>query len=172
MTAENSTSSNVMPGRFLMLIGVVGIVAGFASAMDGLPSSLQSFVRSNSAMWWLGSGAFLVCGMRMLWTAGYGRTEWEPERSGVRFHSVIVYTQPDCPLCDEAMDVLLRYRPWLPIATEVNILDDVELLERYQTSVPVVVIDGKLRFRGRVSEVLVRRLVEGTRPVPVMQILK
>jgi len=41
----------------------------------------------------------------------------------------------------------------------VDIDADAELRQRYNECVPVVEIDGKERFRGRVNEVLLRRLV-------------
>ena len=43
-----------------------------------------------------------------------------------------------------------------------SILDidtDPGLRERFDTCVPVIEIDGKIRFRGRVDEVLLRRIV-------------
>lgn len=42
----------------------------------------------------------------------------------------------------------------------VNIDTDPELVERYGTSIPVVVVDGQERFRGRVNEVLLQRLLK------------
>ena len=69
---------------------------------------------------------------------------------------VVLYTRAGCHLCDEARDLLIRHglRP-----ESVDIDADAELRERYDTCVPVVVIDGVERFRGRVNEVLLRRLL-------------
>jgi glutaredoxin len=68
----------------------------------------------------------------------------------------ILYTRSGCHLCDDAKALLERYglSPML-----VDIDADPVLRERYTTCVPVVVIDGKERFRGRVNEVLLRRLL-------------
>ena len=41
----------------------------------------------------------------------------------------------------------------------VNIDTDPELIASYGLIIPVVVIDGHERFRGRVDEVLLRRLL-------------
>ena len=41
----------------------------------------------------------------------------------------------------------------------VDIDSDPRLVEHYDCCVPVVVIDGKVRFRGGVNEVLLRRLL-------------
>ncbi len=69
---------------------------------------------------------------------------------------VVLYTRRGCHLCDEALRVLAEYglTPRL-----VDIDDDAELATRYGQCVPVILIDGKERFRGRVNEVLLRRIV-------------
>ncbi|RIK77525.1 MAG: NrdH-redoxin [Planctomycetota bacterium] len=69
---------------------------------------------------------------------------------------VVLYTRSGCHLCDDARDLLVRHglNP-----QSVDIDADPELRERYDFCVPVVVIDGVERFRGRVNEVLLRRLL-------------
>jgi glutaredoxin len=70
--------------------------------------------------------------------------------------SVILYTRGGCCLCDEAAGILtahgLRF-------DAVDVDADPVLRQRYNECVPVVVIDGKERFRGRVDAVLLRRLI-------------
>jgi len=92
------------------------------------------------------------------------RLDWRPTTSGRRFETVILYTRTGCHLCDDARDLLMRYSRWLPAPIEVDIDSDPELLERFTTCVPVVQFDGRVRFRGHVSELLLRRLIEGTPP--------
>jgi hypothetical protein len=41
----------------------------------------------------------------------------------------------------------------------VDIDEDPALIERFNTCVPVVEIDGRIRFRGHVNVVLLRRLL-------------
>ena len=71
-------------------------------------------------------------------------------------HSVTLYTRTGCHLCDDAHALLVRHglRPRL-----VDIDADPELRERYNHCVPVVEIDGQERFRGRVNEVLLKRIL-------------
>ena len=71
---------------------------------------------------------------------------------------VTLYTRSGCHLCDEAEELLIRYglRP-----AKVDIDSDPALANRYTNCVPVVVIDGKERFRGRVNATLLRRLLQG-----------
>jgi len=171
MSASEPPQLPVLPGRILIGCGGLGILLVFATQVDGLPGAWQSFIRSNAAMWLLGSALLIICGIRLLWQAGHHRTAWKPERPGIRFQSIIIYTRPDCLLCDDAVEILNQYRRWLPIPSEVNIQDDAELVRLYGDSIPVVVIDGKRRFQGHVNEVLLRRLIEGTPPAPILRIL-
>jgi glutaredoxin len=73
--------------------------------------------------------------------------------------SVVLYTRQGCHLCDDAEQLLVKYglRPRL-----VDIDLDAALRERFDTCVPVVEIDNRIRFRGRIDEVLLRRLLRST----------
>ena len=68
-----------------------------------------------------------------------------------------VYTRNGCHLCDDAIQ-LLRRHGLTPTAIDVDANE--ELREKFDTCVPVVEIDGKIRFRGRVNEVLLTRLLQ------------
>jgi glutaredoxin len=70
---------------------------------------------------------------------------------------IIVYSRQGCHLCDDAAALLARHG--LEFDT-VDIDADPKLRERYNECVPVVVVDGRERFRGRVDERLLRRLVD------------
>jgi hypothetical protein len=75
-------------------------------------------------------------------------------------HRVVLYTRAGCHLCDEARDTLAAQQGRIASLTEVDIDGDPSLVERFSTCVPVVEIDGKVRFRGRVNRILLRRLFE------------
>ncbi len=69
---------------------------------------------------------------------------------------VVLYTRQGCHLCDDAAALLARYG----LAFDsVDIDNDPDLRQRYDECVPVLVIDGKERFRGRIDELLLRRLL-------------
>jgi glutaredoxin len=70
---------------------------------------------------------------------------------------VVLYTRQGCCLCDEAAALLARHglQP-----QQVDIDANTELREQFTNCVPVVQIDGKIRFRGRVNEVLLKRLLD------------
>lgn len=69
---------------------------------------------------------------------------------------VILYTRQNCCLCDDAKKILEQYglRPEL-----VDIDKSPDKLAKYNECVPVVEIDGKVHFRGRINEVLLRRIL-------------
>ena len=70
---------------------------------------------------------------------------------------VVLYTRKGCCLCEDAEALLIRYglHPRL-----VDIDASPELREQFTNCVPVVEIEGKIRFRGRINEVLLKRLLE------------
>lgn len=69
---------------------------------------------------------------------------------------VTLYTRPGCHLCETARDLLAEHGI---SPREVDIDQQEELRARFGECVPVVAIDGKVRFRGHVSPVLLRRLL-------------
>ncbi len=71
--------------------------------------------------------------------------------------NVILYTRTGCHLCEEALATLQQHglEPTLQ-----DIDADATLCERFHTCVPVVEIDGRVRFRGKVDPVLLRRLLQ------------
>ena len=71
-----------------------------------------------------------------------------------------VYTRKDCCCCHKAMDVLEAYRRKHRFTIEsVDVDADPDLAALYGTTVPVVAIDGKVRFKGVVNPVLLERLL-------------
>lgn len=68
----------------------------------------------------------------------------------------VLYTRQGCHLCDEAKITLQKHGLEL---REVDIDQHEDLRKKFTSCVPVVEIDGRERFRGRVNEVLLRRLL-------------
>ena len=69
--------------------------------------------------------------------------------------TAILYTRPNCHLCEKAAAVL-EAEGYTVEAVDIDA--DPDLSTRYGRTIPVVVIDGKERFRLGVSPVLLRRL--------------
>ncbi len=174
MTQRPSLSSPRERERFARP-GAIALLAGFAilalrgyETAQGIPG-MPRFWQQNQTMWFVLGVAGVVVGWRYLLWAEPRDDEsraWKPVAPGRRFHQVVIYSRANCPLCDEAAEVLADHARWLPKAVEVDINRDPELRQKYDTLVPVVACDGKVRFRGRVDERLLRRLIEGTAPIP------
>ena len=69
---------------------------------------------------------------------------------------VVLYTRQGCQLCDDAAR-LLKQHGLVPQLVDID--QDPDMVARYDCCVPVVSFDGKVRFRGRVNEILLRRLL-------------
>lgn len=91
-----------------------------------------------------------------------------PNNSGARLQNgnkdfrnpesgIVLYTRHGCHLCDDALAVL-RAHGCNPQVIEVE--SDPDLLARFDTCVPVVLIDGRMRFRGRVEPRLLKRILK------------
>lgn len=75
-------------------------------------------------------------------------------------HQVILYTRQGCHLCEDAHAILEPRQQRSGFRLDVIDVDtDPELVRLYGLEVPVVVIDGQVRFRGRVNPVLLDRLL-------------
>ena len=70
---------------------------------------------------------------------------------------VILYTRSNCCLCDEAEQLLNKH---FVRHSKVDIDSEPDLQNKFDTCVPVVEIDGKVRFRGKMNEILLKRLLD------------
>ena len=72
--------------------------------------------------------------------------------------NVILYTRTGCHLCDDAEQVLAEHGLQAK-KVDIDANADESLREQFDTCVPVVEIDGKVRFRGQVDPLLLKRLL-------------
>lgn len=71
-----------------------------------------------------------------------------------------VYTRAQCCCCHKALDVLRDHQSrWGFAIEEVDVDSDPELVAKFNTEVPVVAVNGKVRFRGLVNPTLLDRLL-------------
>jgi glutaredoxin len=109
------------------------------------PPRLRSFYERGKPMW---------------------RRLWDWLRPGPPLSQLVVtlYTRAGCHLCEDAHTLLQReqrrYRFQLRL---VDIETSTELMQQHGEWVPVVHVDGKLRFRGGVNRLLLRRLLDAER---------
>ena len=81
-------------------------------------------------------------------------------RSRAQHLTFTVYTRAQCCCCHKALDLLMeaqRHHGFRIV--EVDIDGEPELVAKYNTEVPVVAVDGKVRFRGVVNPALLERLL-------------
>ena len=71
-----------------------------------------------------------------------------------------VYTRTQCCCCHKALDLLKEFQRSHGFRiTEVDVDADPELAAKYGIEVPVVAVNGKVRFRGVVNPALLDRLL-------------
>jgi glutaredoxin len=88
---------------------------------------------------------------------------WLANLTGPRgpVHEVTVYSRQGCGCCDKAMAVLADFgrRHRLNVSI-VDVDTDPALIAAHGEHVPVVAIEGKIRFRGQINPVLMERLLK------------
>lgn len=75
----------------------------------------------------------------------------------------VLLTRAGCHLCDDAQAILQKQRETYEFQLEsIDVDSSPELAAEHGDCVPVVLVDGKVRFRGRVNAVLLMRLLDAT----------
>lgn len=162
---STSKDRSATAGTLLFGFGVILVIGRGMETTFGIPGMPRTW-HQNDWLWWLIGFVSLYQGARLLIrseTPDAGNT-WRPTLPGRRFRTSVLYTRNGCHLCDEAAALLDNYRRWLPPVTFIDIDSDPQLVGKFGTCVPVLVLDDKIRFRGKVDETLLRRLIEGTPP--------
>jgi glutaredoxin len=84
---------------------------------------------------------------------------WRPVRHQASVR-VEFYTRAGCCLCDDALQKLAKVSRRYPFELQlIDIDQSTELQQQYGSMVPVVVVNGRERFHGRINEVLLDRLL-------------
>lgn len=75
---------------------------------------------------------------------------------------VILYSRAQCPLCDDAREMLLEINNHYSFnLTEIDISTDDKLIETYDLMIPVVTIDGEEVQYGKINrKVILKYLSE------------
>jgi glutaredoxin len=74
--------------------------------------------------------------------------------------TVTLYTRAQCCCCRSALEVLEGYQETHGFTLEEVDASDPHLVDLIGPTVPVIAVDGKVRFRGEVNRVLFERLLE------------
>jgi glutaredoxin len=145
----------VILGSGLMVLSSLFAVFIFSDRMDMRPFEFPTVWYSTRSLHLLLCGAMLFCAAMML-KSPHNRTQ---TRARPLFSSCRLFTRKHCPLCDDAIAVLAGFQGALPTIEMIDIDDSRELMRQFGESVPVVEIDGKVRFRGGISAHLLQRLI-------------
>jgi glutaredoxin len=99
----------------------------------------------------------------MVW--GWLRRWWRSGGQGseppVRHWQVLLYTRQGCSLCHEAWQHLQEQQRQHGFTLQaVDVDTEPSLAAEHGWHVPVVAINGRIRFRGRINPVLWRRLLQ------------
>ncbi len=87
--------------------------------------------------------------------------QWLSRRRPLAEVEVVLYTRRNCPLCDEAHAFLhdeQRHGLFRLLRRDVD--DSTVTRLQFGDDVPVVVVNGQVRFRGRINPILWRRLIQ------------
>jgi len=77
---------------------------------------------------------------------------------------VVLYSKPDCCLCDEALKILDRVQKVFPfVLRKIDILTDRGLYNQFKDEIPVVFIESKKAFKYRIDESKLIRLLRFSR---------
>ena len=163
--AERQRRQRVLAGTAAVYVGAAILLLAACETFGGGGLPLPRFWYVNRTLW-IGLGFVLIPAVIGLQSWRPDHRDWRPEMPGMRFRQILVYSRDGCHLCDDVISLLesTRYSSFLPPVEVVDIAGDPDLEARFKTQIPVVECDGRIRFRGRVSEILLRRLIEGTPP--------
>jgi glutaredoxin len=86
---------------------------------------------------------------------------WGRKPVSLRHWRIVLFTRQGCHLCDTAWEQLAKAKQKHGFAlTAMDVDTEAELAARHGMHVPVVEINGVVRFRGRINEVMFRRLID------------
>lgn len=163
---ETKPTSAAMIGSVFMGVGGLLLFVMFAmvdrSGMKDdqeLPIALPTAFFSNRPLWY--GGAIMLIGVGVALQRMKHADDKDP--LAPLFSEVVVYTRENCHLCEEAKNFLVRFPEELPMIVEVDIAPYPDLVEKFGDCVPVIEMDGKVRFRGKISPVLFNRLLNAQR---------
>ncbi len=92
----------------------------------------------------------------MLWT--WLKSVWRRKNLGP--WEIVMYTRHGCHLCEQAWEQLERAQSRYGFTLrQVDVDGDSQLVRAYGECVPVVTVNGRVRFRGVVNPVLLERLL-------------
>jgi hypothetical protein len=150
--------------RFQAWLGTAMMVAASIFAVLIFSDRMEMRIIAMPAVWDTSRGfhLFLCCGM-FFFAAILLRSPpqfREPESTTPLFRKCELLTRPGCELCDDALNVLIAFQGVLPPVSMIDISENPQLTRQFGESIPVVILDSRVRFRGAVDPLLMQRIVD------------
>ncbi|MDA8234632.1 MAG: glutaredoxin family protein [Clostridia bacterium] len=71
---------------------------------------------------------------------------------------ITIYSKDECSLCDKAKAIVEKVAQDYPLEIEMfDITTDPVIFEKYKYQIPVIAINGEIKFISKVSEFWLRR---------------
>jgi glutaredoxin len=172
-TAKTGTSAqgNSIVGVICLWAGAVLGLLLFGEKLGGLPFSMPASWYTSPSIWLFLALLLSGTGIKLMGNSKPVEQIWTPSQKYPRFDNITIYTREECHLCEDAEILLAKYYEFIPVPEIIDIDEDDELKEEFGDCVPVIEIDGKVRFRGKIDETLLKRLIENA-PVSNLPIIE
>ncbi len=81
-------------------------------------------------------------------------------RPDLQHWNVTLYSRDECPSCEQAFQSLKKHQRLYKFTLDrIDVDSNPLMLERYGKEVPVIAIQGRIRFRGKLNPVLFERIL-------------
>ena len=164
MAYRSRSREHEINDRFQAWLGTAMMFTASVFAVLIFCDRMEMRLISMPAVWDTSRGIHVVLCCGMFLSAAIllrsPRHSEETETLAPLFRTCELLTKPECELCDDAMAVLIAFQNVLPAITTVDITNDAQLTRQFGESIPVVILDGRVRFRGAVDALLMQRIVD------------
>ncbi|MFQ6082302.1 MAG: glutaredoxin family protein [Candidatus Aminicenantia bacterium] len=77
---------------------------------------------------------------------------------------IIFYTRPNCPLCEEAEELLEEMENLFSFSiNKIDITDDLDIYEKYKHQIPVIEIGNKYYLYGKINRKELKQKIQDYR---------
>jgi glutaredoxin len=169
-TDPHTSVINARLGTLALLAAGIMSVLIFADHWTDIVLPLPAiWYRSRSMHLLLCIGLYLLAWYLLRYSSDNNQPTESAAVSGPLFRSLRMYSKNDCELCDRAAETLALYADAFPDLEVIYIDDNPELMQLHGQSVPVIEIDGQIRFRGIISDALLQRMIDARQRQLIVQ---
>jgi glutaredoxin len=161
------TTDDAVTDRVNMIMGTMLMVTGSSLAVLIFADRTGSPVDGLPAVWYSTRDFHIIICLMIFGLAAVllklPSSNAASASTGARpFRSIRFFTRSNCELCDRALGTLHDYASVIGEFEIIDIDASPEYHEQFSDCVPVLEIDGKVRFRGGIKPELLSRLIDAT----------